>query len=75
MHELLEKKYPGLSRGVKIAEGPRTNGVFNQDLSPEMMLVEVGGVENTIEETYRAAEALADVISDYYWSLQEGEGS
>lgn len=73
MHKLLEKKYPGLSRGVRIAEGSRTNGVFNQDLSPQMMLVEVGGVENTLEETYHAAEALADVISEYYWNQQKEE--
>ncbi|WYP27912.1 stage II sporulation protein P [Alkalihalobacillus sp. FSL W8-0930] len=73
LNALLEKKYPGLTRGVLNKEGAKTNGVFNQDLSPQMMLVEVGGVENTLEETYRSAEALADVISEYYWNQQEEE--
>ncbi|MFK3940014.1 stage II sporulation protein P [Alkalihalobacillus sp. NPDC078783] len=73
LNSLLEKKYPGLSRGVLYKEGARTNGVFNQDLSPNMMLVEVGGVENTLEETYHSAEALADVISEYYWNQQKEE--
>ncbi|MEY8750477.1 stage II sporulation protein P [Alkalicoccobacillus gibsonii] len=73
LDSLLEKKYPGLSRGVLYKEGASTNGVFNQDLSPQMMLVEVGGVENTLEETYHTAEALADVISEYYWNQQKEE--
>ncbi|MGN7311812.1 stage II sporulation protein P [Alkalicoccobacillus gibsonii] len=73
LDSLLEKKYPGLSRGVLYKEGASTNGVFNQDLSPQMMLVEVGGVENTLEETYHTAEALADVISEYYWRQQKEE--
>lgn len=73
LDSLLEKKYPGLSRGVLYKEGASTNGVFNQDLSPQMMLVEVGGVENTLEETYHTAEALADVISEYYWNQHKEE--
>ncbi|TSB46779.1 stage II sporulation protein P [Alkalicoccobacillus porphyridii] len=73
LNELLEERYPGLSRGVLTKEGSKTNGVFNQDLAPQSMLIEVGGVENTLEETYRSSEALADVIAEYYWSLQEGD--
>lgn len=70
LNALLEERYPGLSRGVLTKEGSKTNGVFNQDLAPQSMLIEVGGIENTLEETYRSSEALADVISEYYWSLQ-----
>ncbi|MDQ0205520.1 stage II sporulation protein P [Alkalicoccobacillus murimartini] len=75
LNALLEEKYPGLSRGVLTKEGSKTNGVFNQDLAPQSMLIEIGGVDNTLEETYRSSEALADVIAEYYWTIQEGEGS
>lgn len=80
LHKQLEKKYPGLSRGVIIKEGALTNGQFNQDLSKKSILIEIGGIENTLDETYRSAEAIADVFSDYYWQAdavsagKEGEG-
>ncbi|WP_096201325.1 stage II sporulation protein P [Bacillus sp. FJAT-45350] len=67
LHERLEKKYPGLSRGVFVKGGPGTNGRFNQDLSTNSVLLEIGGVDNTLEETYRSAEAFATVFSDLYW--------
>ena len=67
LHHRLEKSYPGLSRGVIVKGGAGTNGRFNQDLSTNSLLIEVGGVENTLEETYRSAEALAEVFADYYW--------
>ncbi|WP_335695512.1 stage II sporulation protein P [Sporosarcina ureae] len=30
------------------------------------VIVEIGGVDNTLEELNRTTEALADVLSDYY---------
>ncbi len=70
LHGLLEKKYPGLSRGVIVKEGALTNGKFNQDLSSNSILIEVGGVDNTLEETYRTTEALADVFAEFYWQAE-----
>lgn len=67
LHHLLEEKYPTLSRGVIIKEGSRTNGKFNQDLSTKSLLIEIGGIDNSLEETYRTAEALAEVFANYYW--------
>ncbi|MET3504860.1 stage II sporulation protein P [Halalkalibacter oceani] len=70
LHNMLEETYPGLSRGVIIKEGATTNGRFNQDLSNQSILMEVGGIDNTLEETYRTAEAVADVFADYYWQAE-----
>lgn len=69
-HNLLEKKYKGLSRGVILKQGKNTNGKFNQDLSDKAMLIEFGGVDNTFEELNRTAEAFADVFADYYWQAE-----
>lgn len=76
LHELLQQYYPGLSRGVyEVRGGPGTNGNFNQDLSKQSLLLEVGGVENTLEETYRTAEAFAEVFSKYYWQKKQREAN
>lgn len=70
MHKGLEKKYPGLSRGV-LAKGEKgDNGKYNQDLSENALLIEFGGVDNTFEELYRTAAAFADVFSEFYWQAE-----
>lgn len=71
IHYLIEEKYPGLSKGVITKEGPGSNGVYNQDLHENAMLIEVGGPENTLDEMYRTADILADVFSDYYWQAEK----
>lgn len=72
LHHLLNEYYPGLSRGVYEVRGsPGTNGNFNQDLSKQSLLLEVGGVENTLEENFRTADAFAEVFSKYYWQKHE----
>ncbi|WP_425489437.1 stage II sporulation protein P [Geomicrobium halophilum] len=37
----------------------------NEDLSPNSMLIEFGGVENTLQEMYRSADAVAEVLQAY----------
>lgn len=71
LHELLEKKYPGLSRGTFEKKGVGTNGKFNQDLSENAILIEFGGVDNTFQELYRTVSAVADVFSEYYWQAEK----
>ncbi|GGE39543.1 stage II sporulation protein P [Pullulanibacillus camelliae] len=65
LHHKLTKAYPGVSKGVFEKTRAEGNGVYNQDLSPHALLIEVGGVDNTLEELKRTANALADVISEY----------
>ena len=64
---LVEKEYPGLSRGIIVKDKKQGNGVYNQDLLPNSVIIEVGGVENNLEELYRTADVLGNVISQYYW--------
>ncbi|XEC96788.1 stage II sporulation protein P [Paenibacillus tarimensis] len=71
LHEALEKKYPGISRGVWGKDSATGNGEYNQSLSPESVLIEIGGVDNTLEESYRTADVLAGIISDMYWEDAE----
>lgn len=55
---LLEKKYPGSTRGIIIRSYD-----FNQDLSGGALLVEMGAAGDTREKALVAAEALAEVIA------------
>lgn len=71
LNGLIEQKYPGLSRGVIKKEGPGSNGVYNQDLSENALLIEFGGYDNTLEELYRTADAVAEVFSEFYWDAEK----
>ena len=75
LHNKLEEKYPGLSRGVVPQGGANNNGVYNQDLSENLLVLEIGGVDNTLEETYRTVQALVDVFSDHYWEAEAVQGN
>ncbi len=71
LHEKLEEKYPGLSRGVWGKTAANGNGEYNQSVAPDSVLIEIGGVDNTLEECYRTADALAEVIAEQYWDEQD----
>lgn len=71
LHSLLQKKYPGLSRGIFEQGGKGNNGVYNQDLSTNAMLLEFGGVDNNLEELKNTVAAVADVFSEYYWQAEK----
>lgn len=74
IHQTIEKSYPGISRGIwGKAAGKGNNGEYNQTLSPNSVLIEVGGVDNTAEELKRTADILADAIADVYWSSHDSE--
>jgi stage II sporulation protein P len=67
LHEALEAKYKGISRGVIVKGKSEGNGVYNQDLSERALLLEFGGVENNLDELNNSIKAFADVFSEYYW--------
>ncbi len=54
-----------LSRGIYLKEGAGVNGIYNQDISPNSVLIELGGQYNTIEEASNTINLLANIISEY----------
>ncbi|MFS0873659.1 MULTISPECIES: stage II sporulation protein P [Paenibacillus] len=58
----LNKKIPGLSKGIYSKDHSSGNGKYNQSLAESSALIEIGGVENVLEENYRTISILADVI-------------
>ncbi len=60
----LEAKVPGITRSILQKEGAGVDGVYNQDFSENTILVEIGGVENTVDEVYNSTLVLADVLTE-----------
>ena len=65
INNMINSKYPGLSRGIYKKKGPGVNGVYNQDFDPNTILIEVGGEENTIDEVYNTCMAISIVLTEY----------
>ena len=65
LNNLIEQKYPFLTRGVLKKTGPLVNGIYNQNLSNNIILLEVGGNESYIEEVENTIELVSDIIKIY----------
>lgn len=63
--DLLDSKIPGISLGAKVKSGVGVNGVYNQDLDNNSILIELGGQYNEIEELNNSLEVLAKCILEY----------
>ena len=65
LNSILESINPALSRGVSLRGGVGYQGVYNQDFSSKVLLIQVGGINNTIDEVNRTMKILAQVIAIY----------
>lgn len=66
LQKRLNDKVPYLSKGIYIKDSASGNGDYNQALSPNSALIEIGGVENNLEENYRTITVLAEVIQEIW---------
>ncbi|MED4754152.1 stage II sporulation protein P [Brevibacillus choshinensis] len=71
LHQLMEEMYPDLSRGVMEKGAKTDHGEYNQSISPGSLLMEIGGTENTLQESMNTADALADVFAAYYLKAEK----
>ncbi|ARU62001.1 hypothetical protein CBW65_14055 [Tumebacillus avium] len=70
----LKQMYPGLSRGVWARPyNANFDTRYNQDLSPNMVLIEIGGPYNTLAEVERTSKALAKVTEAYLKELAQAD--
>lgn len=56
---------PCLSRGIYKKSGPGVDGIYNQDFDKNVMLIELGGQYNTIEEANNTLKILAKILATY----------
>lgn len=65
LNQLINKNYPGLSRGIIKKEGKYVNGIYNQDIKDNIILLELGGDENNLEEVTNTCIALSNILEIY----------
>lgn len=65
LNEILERENKLLTRGVSLRGGSGYQGVYNQDYNSKVLLIQVGGKENTIDEVNRTMRVLAKTIKEY----------
>lgn len=65
LNERLIKENSCLSRGITKKSGDGVDGVYNQDFSSNVILIEVGGQYNTITEVNNTLEIFARILADY----------
>ena len=74
LHDMLEERKPGISRGIFESGGsPGRDGVYSQDISPMVQLIELGTITSSIEEVSLTVEVLAEVIAEYVSLSNEDE--
>lgn len=71
LNEMIKAKYPGLSRGVMKKKGAGVNGIYNQDVADNVILIECGGMENSIEEVMNTVDVLSTIIYEYLGDTNE----
>ena len=61
----MNTKYKGICKGLYKKEGPGVNGIYNQDINSNTILIEIGGVENTFEEVTNTIDIISEVLEEY----------
>jgi len=67
LNKAVSSKYPTLTRGVLLREGKNVNGIYNQDLGENMILLELGANYNTYEEVQNTIHLIAPIIGEYIY--------
>lgn len=71
LNDMIKDKYPTLTKGVLTKKGAGVNGIYNQDLGSNIILIECGGYESTIDEVMNTTEILSEIINEYLGEKNE----
>lgn len=64
INKKIVENYPKLTKGILEKEGLGVDGIYNQDIAPNVILIEVGGIENTIEEVKNTLDIISEIIKE-----------
>jgi len=64
LNNKMNEKYPGVSKGIYQKGGAGVNGIYNQDFSNRVILIEIGGYENTTSEVLNSSLAFSDCFME-----------
>lgn len=65
LNDLIKEDYPSLTKGIYKKSGKGVDGIYNQDVDKNCILIEIGGVDNTIEEVYNTLEVLSNILTKF----------
>ena len=65
LSDKINEGYPKLSRGIYEIDTPDWYEAYNQDVSSNAILIELGAKENTMNEVLNSIDVLSKVLSDY----------
>lgn len=71
MNDYLNTNYLGISRGIYEKKGNGVDGIYNQDLSDKVLLIEIGGVENTYQEINNSTEIISLLLYHMIGDMNE----
>lgn len=60
----MEERIPGITRDVISKGGAGVDGKYNQDLHPNIILVELGGIGNSEDELNRTVAIIAEAVGE-----------
>ena len=64
INDCLNIKYPSLSKGIYKKGGSGVNGIYNQDFSEYVVLLEIGGYQNTTTEVMNSSLAFSECFME-----------
>ena len=70
LHEQMNAIVPNISRGIIKKGESGSNGIYNQDIAPNMILIELGGIDNTEEELARTIAVISNAIAKMFSNEQ-----
>ncbi len=65
INDYMKNINPKLTRGISLKGGSGVNGIYNQDVSPNAILIELGGQYNNITEINNTISLLSKAIHAY----------
>ncbi len=71
INSYLDENYYGLSRGIFPKYKKMETAFITKIYLKNAMLIEVGGVDNTLDELYNTIDVLTEAFSKYYWNDAE----
>ncbi|MBD8028196.1 stage II sporulation protein P [Ureibacillus sp. Re31] len=71
LSQTMNQIVPNISRGTIKKSGSGVDGVYNQDLAENLLLIEIGGIDNTEDEVYRTVAVLAQAIAKSFVKQDE----
>ncbi|MDS9471009.1 stage II sporulation protein P [Sporosarcina pasteurii] len=69
----MEKQVPGITRGLIRKSGAGVDGKYNQDLHPNVLLIELGGIENKEDELNRTIAVVAEAATSILSNKKDAE--